>query len=116
MVFEDHSCFICMHPIKHPVCERCHIKEIAVWMEDREMTIEIRENVFYQIRKKLLFERPYKGYCISCYEELPNICSYCFFNKVVRILSDEGGSEDDLKSFLTTFNYKPLDEEYVLVG
>ncbi len=111
---EGRNCLICMQVIKHPICERCHIREVISWMRDRNFSFVLQWRVFERMKNELLVECPFEGYCLSCYNEVPNICSFCFFYKVARILKHEGVSNEMLENFLEIFNYRPYDEEYVL--
>ena len=90
------------------------MKEVAVWMRDREVSPYLQKVVFDKIRELLIIDGEYQGYCISCYNEFPSLCSYCFFYKTAKILKSIGVSDEDMGSFLETFNYRHYNEEYVV--
>ena len=111
---EGRDCLICMQAIRHPICERCYIKEVISWMRDMSFSFGLQRQVFERMKNELVVESPFEGYCLRCYNEVPNICSYCFFYKVAGILKEEGVGDEILKNFLEIFNYRHYDEEYVL--
>jgi len=54
------------------------------------------------------------GYCISCNNEVPNLCSFCFFYETAKLMKRFGLTEEDMENFMETFNYRQYDEQYVI--
>ena len=107
-------CGVCVQAIKHPICEKCHVREVAAWLRDRDVSKERQAMLLYLMDKKLVENDMSAGYCISCWNELPHMCSYCFFYSVARMMKRLGFSEDDMESFFFFFYYRHYEDDYVL--
>jgi len=114
MEAEDHMCSKCTQPISNPICERCHVREISSWMRDRDFPQLLQEIILETVEEKLLSEPVNLGYCVICQNEVPNICSYCFFLRAAKLLKTLGLNQKDLNSFLETFNYRQYQEDYII--
>ena len=107
-------CNVCGQTIKHPICEKCHLRDVMYWMRDRNFSRGQQIAFLSRMQKVIKKDVPMKGYCISCYNELPSMCSYCFFYRVAKIMQACKVNNEDLESFLETFNYRHYEEDYVL--
>jgi hypothetical protein len=114
MELQQEGCAVCGYRIENPICEKCHMKEVVSWMWDRGIDRDRMKQVIKLMKERIDTDVVRYGYCICCYNELPSICSYCFFYKVARILKEVGVSDEEMENFLTVFNYRHFDTEYVL--
>ena len=100
-------CSNCYQGITNPICEKCKTKELAVWMNDYPINQKIIRYVIGKIRNS--YATPHENneaFCILCCSELLTICTYCYFLKVEKILTELALPEETVEKFLETFNYK----------
>jgi hypothetical protein len=114
MIAEQNLCVQCYEPITNPVCEACHLKEVAIWLEDTGLDGITKSLVLAGIRHSIPEEAMNETNCILCGENTLSTCSYCFFLATARVLRKLNIREDLMESFLETFNYRLGHSEYTL--
>ncbi len=111
---QDILCDRCSEAISNPICERCYVEEVGLWLRDRDMQQDQIQKTVGMIRESLEAEGHHSDTCVLCGNEGLSICSYCFFLKITRILQKLHFSKKDIKDFLNLFNYRHYQEEYVV--
>jgi hypothetical protein len=81
------------------------MKQIEAWLKYINMTEIPRKVIISQIRKNISFDSLNETECVVCGKDNVGVCSYCFFNKVSRILSNMKLKNDFIEDFLASFNY-----------
>jgi len=105
MVIED-LCIECYEPVINPICEKCFLKQIKKWMDNLDISFELRKIVLRHVNELIKKESISETECFICGNSNLAICSYCFFLNVVRILRSLGFSKMIINDFLEIFNYR----------
>lgn len=106
MVRNQQVCVSCYQGISNPICEKCHTKQLAVWLNDYDANPKIITNIIRRMRKSFSIEKANDALCIICGTELVSICTYCYFFKVDKVLQTLNLPEETIENFLEIFNYK----------
>ena len=106
-------CIICSQAITNPVCEKCHTKQLSLWINDQNIPPHAAQRIVGNVKKKFSIEPQNNSFCIICSQEIVSVCTYCFFFKVESVLRDAGLQEESLEEFLQTFNYELYEENYL---
>jgi len=99
-------CANCYQGVTNPVCEKCHTKQLALWLDDHEVDPKLISHIIRRIRKIPALENPEYMPCIICNIEAVSLCTYCYFFKVEKILRSLNLPEEMIDHFLQIFNYK----------
>jgi len=113
MVKVQNVCLNCYEAITNPTCERCYAKEIELWIKDIFPEKEVAKKIIRKLKSSFPIDSFGEPACILCKKEMTNICMYCYFFKVERLLKSLNLPEEVLESFLQTFNYKLYDSIWV---
>jgi len=114
MIAEQNLCVQCYEPITNPVCEACHLKEVAIWLEDTGLDPITKSLVLAGVKKSLPKEAMNENTCILCGKNTLSTCSYCFFLVTSKVLAKLRIDEEIVDNFLETFNYTLGHSEYVI--
>ena len=114
MIAEQNLCVQCYESITNPVCEACHIKQVETWLRDQDLTRGEKARILADITKAMPEEAMNENVCILCGKHTLSTCSYCFFLVSARVLKKAGLSNEALRNFLETFNYRHGHLEYVI--
>ena len=106
MSADNQVCINCYQGITNPICEKCHTKQLALWLTDHEVDPRIILHIVRRLRKGFSLEGLNEMPCIFCNTELVSTCTYCYFFKVERILRSLNLSEEMIEYFLQIFNYE----------
>ena len=98
-------CSQCFQGITNPICEVCHTKQLAIWMNDYGFPPRTIQKVVKEIRRQTPTQ-DYENFCILCNTENVSICTFCFFFKVENILTKLDLPSEVVAHFLAVFNYK----------
>lgn len=107
-------CRSCMHIITNPVCSDCYIREVRNWMAAKGVNPLSRRRILKDIKIQLERYADDGPTCILCGKNDSVVCSYCFFLKAVKSLTQHGIREDLVNDFLEIFNYRHWNEDYPL--
>jgi len=106
MVRVTSLCTDCVQVMTNPICPNCFTKHITYWLRDKNLsqkeTIEIVRALKIIINEAE--ESPANTLCIVCGEKKVNLCTYCFTNKVRRVLERNLRNKEVLKEFEEDFN------------
>ena len=105
MINKQNLCIQCYEPISNPVCIDCHLREVAVWLRDQEMSEMVKSIILTGLKNRLLKGSINENMCIICDKHTLSTCSYCFFSVATTILKELNLPVDTIENFLETFNY-----------
>jgi len=83
---EQYLCMECLQVVTNPICYSCFSKHISSWLEYEGAQSYIQARVFREINKIIRKESLNKDQCILCNNNFINMCSFCFYSKVERIM------------------------------
>ncbi|MCF7910564.1 hypothetical protein K9L16_02730 [Candidatus Pacearchaeota archaeon] len=107
MLLRKDYCQKCLEPISDPICEECHIKNILFWMNENNVPKTTKKKILTRINKNFPKNEIIRNStCILCKKKDINICSYCTYLIVAKILVNENLSAVLIEDFLQTFNYQ----------
>ncbi len=106
------TCTECLYSIKNPICSSCFLKQINVWLKDREIATIYRNIIISKLKNTVAIDSNNEENCIICNNESPSLCSYCFFHKVALSLQEINFGDKELEEFLEIFNYRHYHPDY----
>lgn len=106
MVSSQQVCSECYQGVTNPICEKCHTRQLALWLNDYEVDPKLISHIIRRIRQSYSLEEVNEMPCIICDTELVSICTYCYFFKVERVLRSLNLPDEMVEHFLQIFNYK----------
>jgi len=114
MIAEQNLCVNCYESITNPVCESCHMREVRMWLEDKNIDAIRKSVILAAIKRAMPDEAMNETTCILCGKNTLSTCSYCFFLITARILKELNLGKELVIDFLETFNYRLGHSEYVI--
>ena len=109
---EKEVCVLCLQGIKNPICSKCRIREIEYWLKESAIDKRIKGKILKEIRKRFNVEIISESKCIICSDEFLNLCGYCFFHEIYKILKKYNVTRNQIVPYLETFNYRFFDNNY----
>lgn len=99
-------CAKCNYGISDPICVRCYILELAIWLNEQNIGLDKRAKLMRKIRNNLMHSHFSDQSCIICEKNTVSLCTYCFFFNVMYYLKTLKFSDEVLESFMEHFNYE----------
>lgn len=99
-------CPKCNYSVSDPICVKCYLMELAIWLNEQKITLDQRAKLMRKIRKNLLYDNFSKQTCILCEKNAVSLCMYCFFFNVMYYLKVLNFSDETIESFQEHFNYE----------
>ena len=103
---QEQLCTNCFQGVTNPICEKCHTKQLALWLNDSGFHHKTIRYIVSRIRKDLESEGTNESLCILCSRDLISLCTFCYFFKVDEVLRELDLPGEMIEEFLETFNYK----------
>ncbi|MBR9706581.1 hypothetical protein GOV14_06095 [Candidatus Pacearchaeota archaeon] len=102
----DDMCISCSEPITNPICYRCFLKQIHLWLYDKNFEKDVINEILREVRKEVFVDSLSETCCILCDDEYVAVCSYCVFFRAANVLKRFGVNNELLEDFLEIFNYQ----------
>ena len=106
MVRVTSLCTDCVQVMTNPICPNCFAKHINYWLRDKNLSQKETQEIMKALANVIneAEESPADTSCIVCGEDKVNLCTYCFTNKVRRILEKSLRNKEVLNEFEEDFN------------
>lgn len=98
-------CTDCLHIITNPLCPYCFSMEVLMWLRDKNIRVKTMNRIRDKLKRFLALSEKYHSdiICIICKNNTVPLCSYCFIDKVEKMLKNEIGK---VEGFEEIFNKK----------
>lgn len=114
MMEEQNFCVQCYESITNPVCEKCHMEEVKIWLQDTGLDSMTKSVILTSIKSAMPIETMNENVCILCDKSTLSTCSYCFFLISARVLKELNLGKEIIEHFLESFNYRLGHSEYAI--
>ena len=106
MVRVTSLCTDCVQVMTNPICPNCFAKHINYWLRDKNLSQKEMSEIVTELAIVIseAEESPADIICIVCGEKKVNLCTYCFTDKIRKILERNLRNKEVLNEFEEDFN------------
>lgn len=107
MATEKYLCHSCFHEITNPICPACFLREVAAWMDEKEVDVTKKQRVLEELGRVVAnaADELAETDCILCGSPHVNVCMYCLVWKTERLLKKHLTQKPVIEDFKEIFNY-----------
>jgi hypothetical protein len=109
---DTHACVSCFQTISNPICARCYLNHLRIWLEDHPISQAEKKKILKKIHSKIRRETLNDEPCIICGKESVSYCTYCFFLIAEGVIEKSHIPDIYIDEFEDTFNYKLYHNKY----